>query len=113
MRQRQSAEARSRPARIRWPALPSTEGCPPNRSTEFALHWSAHDVRHRGTGAKHFHRNVVGDFNLTYEVLALVSEPGLTVTIHVVEPASPSSEALRPRASWAASTLPADADVHP
>jgi len=82
------------------------------RSTEFATRWGAHDVRHHGTGAKHFHHPVVGDLDLTYEVLALVSEPGLTVTIYTAEPASPSSEALGLLASWAATAQPAhDAPV--
>ncbi|HEX2578202.1 MAG TPA: transcriptional regulator, partial [Aquihabitans sp.] len=83
------------------------------RSAEFASRWGAHDVRHHGTGAKQFHHGVVGDLDLTYEVLALVSEPGLTVTVYTAEPASPSSEALRLLASWAASTSAAEHDVRP
>lgn len=83
------------------------------RSDEFAARWGAHDVRHHGTGAKHFHHQVVGDLDLTYEVLALVAEPGLTVTVYTAEPASPSSEALRLLASWAASAQPTDHDVRP
>lgn len=74
------------------------------RSDEFAARWGAHNVRHHGTGAKHFRHAVVGELDLTYEVLAVIAEPGLTVTIYTAEPASPSDEALRLLASWAASS---------
>ena len=84
------------------------------RSDEFATRWGAHNVRHHGTGAKHFHHTVAGDLDLTYEVLALVAEPGLTVTVYTAEPASPSDEALRLLASWAASSPQAQQDAeHP
>lgn len=73
------------------------------RSDQFATRWGAHDVRHHGTGAKRFHHAVVGDLDLAYEVLALVAEPGLTLTIYTAEPASPSEDGLRLLASWAAS----------
>jgi transcriptional regulator with XRE-family HTH domain len=72
------------------------------RSSEFSSRWGAHDVRHHGTGAKHFHHPIVGDLDLTYEVLAVVSEPGLTITVYTAEPTSRSSEALRLLASWTA-----------
>ena len=53
---------------------------------------------------------------LAYEGLEMAAEPGLTLTIYTAEPASPSEEALRLLASWAASqetdaeaqTLPAE-----
>lgn len=74
------------------------------RSDGFAARWGAHDVRHHGTGAKHFRHAVVGELDLTYEVLGFVAEPGLTLTVYTAEPGSPSDEALRLLASWAAST---------
>jgi hypothetical protein len=40
----------------------------------------------------------------------MVAEPGLTLTIYTAEPGSPSEEALRLLASWAASQE-ADADT--
>jgi hypothetical protein len=73
------------------------------RSSPFATRWANHDVRHHGTGAKRFHHTIVGDLRLTYEVLALVAEPGLTLTIYTAEPASPSEDALRLLASWVTS----------
>jgi transcriptional regulator with XRE-family HTH domain len=82
------------------------------RSVRFATRWGAHDVRHHGTGAKHFHHTVVGELDLTYEVLALVADPGLTVTVYTAEPASPSEQALRLLASWAASSPEVHHDPH-
>ena len=46
---------------------------------------------------------IVGELTLAYEGLELAAEPGLTLTIYTAEPGSPSEEALRLLASWAAS----------
>jgi MmyB-like transcription regulator ligand binding domain len=73
------------------------------RSDGFRTRWGAHDVRHHGTGTKRFRHAVVGDLELSYEGLELVAEPGLTLTIFTAEPGSPSHDALRLLASWAAS----------
>ena len=73
------------------------------RSTEFRTRWGAHNVRHHGTGAKTFHHHIVGDLTLAYEGLEMTAEPGLTLTIYTAEPSSPSEDALRLLASWAAS----------
>ncbi|MFF5176130.1 helix-turn-helix transcriptional regulator [Micromonospora sp. NPDC000089] len=73
------------------------------RSAEFRTRWGTHDVRHHGTGAKRFHHHVVGDLTLAYEGLELAAERGLTLTIYAAEPGSPSEDALRLLASWAAS----------
>ena len=81
------------------------------RSDEFRTRWGAHDVRHHGTGTKRFHHGLVGDLELAYEGLEMVAEPGLTLTIYTAEPGSPSDEALRLLASWAASDQPATTDA--
>lgn len=73
------------------------------RSTEFRARWGAHNVRHHGTGAKTFHHHIIGDLTLAYEGLEMAAEPGLTLTIYTAEPDSPSEDALRLLASWAAS----------
>jgi hypothetical protein len=56
-----------------------------------------------GTGAKSFHHHIVGDLTLAYEGLEMAAEAGLTLTIYAAEPGSPSEDALRLLASWAAS----------
>ena len=75
------------------------------RSEDFRRRWSAHDVRAHGAGMKHFHHQVVGDLELAYESVDMVSEPGLTLTFYVAEPASPTAHALDLLASWTASQL--------
>jgi transcriptional regulator with XRE-family HTH domain len=73
------------------------------RSDAFRTRWGAHNVTRWGTGTKRFHHPVVGDVTVAYETLAMDAEPGLTLTIYTPEPGSPSAEALRLLASWAAS----------
>lgn len=46
--------------------------------------------------------DLVGELTLAYEGLELAAEPGLTLTVYAAEPGSPSEEALRLLASWAA-----------
>ena len=69
--------------------------------------WAAHNVRIHGTGIKQFHHHIVGDLTLAYESLDLQAEPNLTMTIYAAEPGSPTEDALRLLASWAASQQPA------
>jgi transcriptional regulator with XRE-family HTH domain len=85
------------------------------RSPDFRRRWSAHDVRLHGAGTKTFHHDVVGRLELAYESVDMVSEPGLNLTIYAAEPASPTAEALRLLASWAAAPATADAPagLHP
>lgn len=72
------------------------------RSDDFRRRWSSHDVRLHGAGTKRFHHTVVGDLDLAYESVDMVSEPGLTLTLYAAEPASRTAEALALLASWAA-----------
>ena len=71
------------------------------RSEDFRRRWSAHNVRYHGAGTKHFHHQVVGDLELAYESVDMISEAGLTMTIYAAEPASPTEHALA-LASWTA-----------
>jgi transcriptional regulator with XRE-family HTH domain len=79
------------------------------RSPEFRRRWGAHDVRLHGAGIKHFHHTVVGNLELAYESVDMISDPGLSMTIYVAEPASETAHALELLASWDASI--ADAPV--
>ncbi len=72
------------------------------RCEDFRRRWSSHDVRLHGAGAKSFHHGVVGDLDLAYESMDMLSEPGLTLTLYAAEPGSPTAEALSLLASWAA-----------
>ena len=83
------------------------------RSDEFRRRWGAHDVRTHGAGAKTFHHDVVGDLELFYESVDMISDPGLTLTLYVAEPASPTAHALDLLASWTAEQLPEPATGDP
>jgi hypothetical protein len=78
------------------------------RSEEFRRRWGRHDVRLHGAGTKHFHHTVVGDLELAYESVDMISDPGLTLTIYAAEPASPTAHALDLLASWTSTSGAAD-----
>lgn len=85
------------------------------RSSDFRRRWGSHDVRLHGAGSKLFHHAVVGDLELAYESVDMISDPGLTLTIYAAEPASPSAHALDLLASWHATEVAetaADAENH-
>ena len=70
------------------------------RSEEFRRRWSAHNVRYHGAGTKTFHHRDVGELELAYESVDMISEPGLTLTLYAAEPASPTAHALDLLAAW-------------
>jgi hypothetical protein len=72
------------------------------RSQAFRTRWAAHNVRQHQTGRKRLHHPVVGDLELTYEVLALPADPGLSLVVYGAEPGSASQDGLKLLASWAA-----------
>ncbi|BCW20241.1 transcriptional regulator [Arthrobacter sp. NtRootA9] len=72
------------------------------RSDEFRTLWARHDVRYHRTGRKRLHHPVVGDLDLTYEALELPADPGLRINVYTAEPSTPSEDALKVLASWAA-----------
>jgi hypothetical protein len=72
------------------------------RSQEFRTRWAAHNVRQHQTGRKQLHHPVVGGLELTYEVLALPADPGLSLVVYGAEPGSASQDGLKLLASWAA-----------
>ena len=66
------------------------------RSEAFRTRWAAHDVRAHQTGTKRYHHPVVGDLELTYEVLELTADPGLDLLALSAEPGSASQRGARP-----------------
>jgi transcriptional regulator with XRE-family HTH domain len=79
------------------------------RSEEFRTRWAAHNVRIHRTGGKDLHHPVVGDLNLTYEMLDVSADSGLAILTYTAEPRSKSAEALDLLASWTATIDEADA----
>jgi hypothetical protein len=72
------------------------------RSEEFRTRWAAHNVRIHRAGVKHVRHPVVGDLDLTYEMMELSADPGLSILTYSAEPGTPSEEALSLLGSWAA-----------
>jgi transcriptional regulator with XRE-family HTH domain len=72
------------------------------RSETFRTRWAAHNVRLHRTGAKRFHHPAVGDLSLTFEVMELSADTGLTLTAYSAEPDTSSHDGLALLSSWAA-----------
>lgn len=72
------------------------------RSDDFRELWAAHDVRRHYAGVKSFRHGVVGPLELHFQTLELAEDPGLALTIYPATPGSPTADALRVLASWAA-----------
>ncbi len=81
------------------------------RSDTFRVRWAAHDVRLHRSGVKHFHHPAIGSVELAFEALDLPADHGLTLTAYSAEPGSPSEDALRLLASWAATTAHAGSET--
>ena len=72
------------------------------RSDSFRNRWATHNVVLHRAGTKQFRHPVVGDLSLTYEVMELSADTGLTLTAYSPEPDSTSQDGLALLASWAA-----------
>jgi transcriptional regulator with XRE-family HTH domain len=74
------------------------------RSEQFRVRWAEHDVRLHQTGTKHFRHPVVGLLDVAFDALPLPAREDqlLTMTCYTAEPGSPSDDALKLLASWAA-----------
>ena len=74
------------------------------RSEEFRVRWAAHNVLLHRTGTKHFHHPIVGAIDVAFDSMDLPADAGLTLTAYSAEPGTPSEDALKLLASWAATT---------
>jgi transcriptional regulator with XRE-family HTH domain len=70
------------------------------RSEEFATRWAAQNVRFHRSGLKDIHHPIVGDLHLSFEVMGLPADPGLSLVVYSAEPGSTSEDALHLLASW-------------
>ena len=84
------------------PRLTALVGELSTRSREFSRLWARHDVRYVCRGEKVIRHPVVGELHLAFEPMPLTTAPGMRMTVYAVEPGSPSQDALRLLASWAA-----------
>ncbi len=63
---------------------------------------SIHDVQYHRSGRKRLRHPVVGQLDLSFESMELPSEPGLTLNVYTAAADSPTADALKMLASWAA-----------
>ncbi|WP_375390367.1 helix-turn-helix domain-containing protein [uncultured Amnibacterium sp.] len=73
------------------------------RSEEFRTVWASHDVREHVTGTKRLHHRIVGELDLTYEVMRIASD-GLGLVVYTAAAGSPSHDGLKLLATWVATT---------
>jgi hypothetical protein len=74
------------------------------RSEAFRTWWAAHNVRYHRTGTKRLRHPLVGELELSYEVMELPADDGLTISVYSADPGSRSQEALDLLASWIVTT---------
>ncbi len=72
------------------------------QSEIFRQRWASHDVQFHRSGQKRLRHPVVGQLDLNYESMELPSEPGLTLNVYTAPPDTPTADALKMLASWAA-----------
>ncbi len=72
------------------------------QSELFRQRWASRDVVYHRSGLKRIHHPVVGDLDLNFEALELPSEPGLVMNVYTAPAESPTADALKVLASWAA-----------
>ena len=94
-------------------ALTNLVGELSTRSDAFRIRWAAHNVRLHRTGLKHVRHPVVGELHLSYDVMELPADPGLSLIAFSTEAGSHDDDALRLLAGWAATHNPADALATP
>jgi hypothetical protein len=73
------------------------------RSELFRQRWASHDVQFHRSGTKRLRHPVVGQLDLDFESMELPSEPGLHLNVYTAAAGTPTADALRLLASWAAS----------
>lgn len=70
----------------------------------FRQWWAAHHVASIGIGRKTLHHPVVGEMILDWDALTSAADPEQQLIVWTAEPGTPSHQALRILASWAANT---------
>jgi transcriptional regulator with XRE-family HTH domain len=74
------------------------------RSDDFRTRWAAHNVRFHRTGHKVLRHPIVGRLDLNFEAMEFPSHPGLTLLVYTAPANTPTADALKMLASWAATT---------
>jgi hypothetical protein len=72
-------------------------------SETFRQRWASHDVKFHRSGQKRLRHPVVGQLDLDFESMELSSAPGLQLNVYTAATGTPTADALKLLASWAAS----------
>jgi transcriptional regulator with XRE-family HTH domain len=85
------------------------------QSELFRRRWATHDVKFHRSGHKRLHHPVVGRLDLDFESMELASEPGHRLNVYTAAAGTPTADALKLLASWAASqdNLPTESVTRP
>jgi transcriptional regulator with XRE-family HTH domain len=73
------------------------------RSERFRRRWASQDVKFHPSGSKRLRHPVVGQLDLNSESMELSSAPGLQLYVYTAAVGTPTADALKLLASWAAS----------
>ncbi|SDN98409.1 Helix-turn-helix domain-containing protein [Klenkia soli] len=81
------------------------------RSETFRRRWASQDVQFHRSGSKRLRHPVVGQLDLDFESMELPSAPGLQLNVYTAAAGTPTADALKLLASWAATqdALPTEA----
>ncbi len=71
-------------------------------SEVFRQRWGSHDVKFHRSGSKRIRHPAIGRIDLSYESMALQSEPDLQLNVYTATPGTRDADALKLLASWAA-----------
>ena len=73
------------------------------RSETFRQRWASQDVRYHRSGRKRLRHPVIGQLDLDFEAMTLPSDPDWQLNIYTAADGTPTADALKLLASWAAS----------
>lgn len=73
------------------------------QSETFRQRWASQDVRYHRSGRKRLRHPAVGQLDLDFEAMPLPSDPGWQLNIYTAADGTPTADALKLLASWAAS----------
>ena len=73
------------------------------RSELFRRQWASHDVKFHRSGHKRLCHPIAGQLDLDFESMELASEPGHYLNVYTAAAGTPTADALKLLASWAAS----------
>lgn len=76
------------------------------QSELFRRRWASQDVKFHRSGRKRLRHPVVGQLDLDFEAMELPSEPELQLNVYTAPAGTPTADALKMLASWAASNAP-------